>query len=1149
MMKAIHKIYFLFFVLCACCVHVQGQATPISIPYAYGFEDVDSLELQRWELNYGTEGELCYDRWVVGDGTQSEGSKSLYISNDGYSPQYGYDHPNVVVSYFEFGGPAVTMANNRYNISFDWKSTGKAGVSDLYVLLLDERIEASVPIPVSDAASSVLADNVKRRTIKDDATGRSVLNDADDWESFSFSTALSQGSVYHLVFVWVNANTDSTRIEAGACIDNIQITSASYNRPENLKVDASCDTTWVSWEGYDSNYELEYKLRGGFLQWQRVDESYIDGEVAAIPNLEEGLYDFRVRTVFDGDNVSAWLTKSKVVVYCPENHCINYTDLDAAYTYYGKVGINGQPTDVYPGKKDFGSDDIRSRHTVCWSGQEDPRTGGGLSMVPPGEVASVRLGNWNTGSEMEGIRYTYYVEVEPTILLLRYAIVLEDPGHTGAPRFTLEVMGEDGPIGEEGYACGEADFSAEEGEIETGESGWHKTGRYYWKEWTAVGLDISGRRPGEELTIELTTYDCTAGAHFGYAYFTLDCLSAAIQTNSCGDDKEIEVSAPDGFAYWWTNPTGRGDDWHSEEQEITIEKGDTTTYYCEVSFLEEMACNFTLSTKAYPRYPVADFDYVPVSVDCRNMLQFDNKSYIKMVYDDREEPTTQPCEAYSWKFTDQEGKVRYSSLANPELVCSNEGDVIDVELTAYLSSNSKEEGCSNVLSMRIEVPAIGEMTQLMSDTICQNTQYGGLFGKGSRRVIYGGTSGVHEYMDTVPSVRTGCDSITTLNLTVLPVYDVEVDTTICFGDVYELNGVGYSRDTTVVKNLAALTWCGCDSIVTLHLSVRDEITFDVVPIDVLDGPNSGRIDLENVSVDPYTWSLNGVMDAPLDKLAGGDYMVVVYNEFGCASEPIEVTVLQDCLEIGLDSIPEICGDEPHFEISYQQGKGYATTYNVLFDDAAKAAGFADMQDVMVDGEPVRVPLPQGLRPDTYRMDVVFEDVLCENLVFPVSFTVKYPASMVVQKWNDVLAILNAAHNGGYEFSSYQWYKDGEPLEGETGAYLYVGDEGLEVNAEYAVLLTRSDDSVSVFTCPLVPEWREETVGLYPTVVPAASPVMLSVQEAAMVSVYDAMGILQKKQSFEAGAGQPLYVSDRTGYYFVKVALSEGESSLFKVLVR
>ncbi len=71
--------------------------------------------------------------------------------------------------------------------------------------------------------------------------------------------------------------------------------------------------------------------------------------------------------------------------------------------------------------------------------------------------------------------------------------------------------------------------------------------------------------------------------------------------------------------------------------------------------------------------------------------------------------------------------------------------------------------------------------------------------------------------------ETGCDSITVLNLTVIPRQYAIVEDTICEGQVYIFNGKEYSARTITNDTLTSVV-TGCDSIVTLFLEVIPAIT-------------------------------------------------------------------------------------------------------------------------------------------------------------------------------------------------------------------------------------------------------------------------------------------------------------------------------------
>ncbi len=71
----------------------------------------------------------------------------------------------------------------------------------------------------------------------------------------------------------------------------------------------------------------------------------------------------------------------------------------------------------------------------------------------------------------------------------------------------------------------------------------------------------------------------------------------------------------------------------------------------------------------------------------------------------------------------------------------------------------------------------------------------------------------------------GCDSIVTLNLTVNPYITNTVNVTLCTGQSYTFNGITYTTSQTGLKD--TFTTAGCDSIVTLNLTVNPYITHTV----------------------------------------------------------------------------------------------------------------------------------------------------------------------------------------------------------------------------------------------------------------------------------------------------------------------------------
>ncbi|MEI6313082.1 MAG: gliding motility-associated C-terminal domain-containing protein, partial [Bacteroidota bacterium] len=123
----------------------------------------------------------------------------------------------------------------------------------------------------------------------------------------------------------------------------------------------------------------------------------------------------------------------------------------------------------------------------------------------------------------------------------------------------------------------------------------------------------------------------------------------------------------------------------------------------------------------------------------------------------------------------------------------------------YLDTLIGSNGCDSVLTLNLTIRPT--TSGIMSASICSGSSY--LF-NGVNRTTAGA------YLDTLIGSN-GCDSILTLNLTIRPTTSGIMSASICSGSSYLFNGVnrttaGAYLDTLIGSN-------GCDSILTLNLSL------------------------------------------------------------------------------------------------------------------------------------------------------------------------------------------------------------------------------------------------------------------------------------------------------------------------------------------
>ena len=157
--------------------------------------------------------------------------------------------------------------------------------------------------------------------------------------------------------------------------------------------------------------------------------------------------------------------------------------------------------------------------------------------------------------------------------------------------------------------------------------------------------------------------------------------------------------------------------------------------------------------------------------------------------------------------------------------------------------------------------------------------------------------------------------------------------------------------------------------------------------------------------------------------------------------------------------------------------------------------------------------------------------------------VNYPSSVMEKRWDDVICVLTNNYNGGYDFVAYQWYKNGQPLVGETGYYL---NQPLDEEAEYSVLLTEVDGT-QLMSCPMVVESEEPDISVEPTLVKQRQPVRCYVSDDADVYLYDVLGNMVMHTQVSRGENY-LKMPNQHGVYLLKVGIQNNKERTIKIIV-
>lgn len=214
------------------------------------------------------------------------------------------------------------------------------------------------------------------------------------------------------------------------------------------------------------------------------------------------------------------------------------------------------------------------------------------------------------------------------------------------------------------------------------------------------------------------------------------------------------------------------------------------------------------------------------------------------------------------------------------------------------------------------------------------------------------------------------------------------------------------------------------------------------------------------AVDSYYEPLNGQtyiytseIELNLTELMG------IKNVTECDSIIQRHIIISSCLEVYVNPVSaQVC-----------KGEGITITYQVMKGELGDVYFVLNGQKTRLSSENNQLNLPiSNLKPGNYDATLQFSDTYCNQIVeVPIKFTILYPKDIIKYKFNNVLSVYLPGYGGnaGYEFTAYQWYKNGEPIEGATSA-TYYQEEPFTAGDRFYVLLT-DKNGVTLPSCEKV----------------------------------------------------------------------------------
>jgi gliding motility-associated-like protein len=451
--------------------------------------------------------------------------------------------------------------------------------------------------------------------------------------------------------------------------------------------------------------------------------------------------------------------------------------------YTGNYNNPGQTPGIVPG-----------RHTVITTQAVDPFTCGGLNMIPPGETTSCRLGNSNTGSQAEQLRYQLTVGTDNALFVYKYAVVLENPsGHLPSeqPEFSVRILNQGGT--QIGGSCGiYTVYGGQPGQ------NFQDCGGVTWLPWTIVGMDLSPFM-GQTVVIEFQTKDCSLSGHFGYAYVSAECMPLLLDVAYCEGANNVTITAPPGFQDYLWSPGGQTTESISINNPVI-----GSVYSCTLTtFSNQGNCTVTLNAQVVPTSVHAGFTFSPA---CANVpIQFTDTTSV----------VNGTANGWQWDF----GDGQTSTSQHPVHTFTSSGN-FNVQLIT-----SSSEGCSDTIVQTLGIYPLPTVqfalsNECINETVQFDNQssdplplvYSWSFGDGSPLSAAEDPSHIYttdgQYTVTLTAENgNGCvDSLQqTMTIWPLPAIDAGADVQVCPNTPVTLSGSGgtsYVWDNNVTDGVA-----------------------------------------------------------------------------------------------------------------------------------------------------------------------------------------------------------------------------------------------------------------------------------------------------------------------------------------------------------
>jgi hypothetical protein len=461
-----------------------------------------------------------------------------------------------------------------------------------------------------------------------------------------------------------------------------------------------------------------------------------------------------------------------------------------------------------------------------------------------------------------------------------------------------------------------------------------------------------------------------------------------------------------------------------------------------------------------------------------------------------------------------------------DTICENDvyvwNKVRYTESGSYTQEFTTVHGCDSIVTVHLFVAPI--VYESYAEAVCKDEPY-----------YFGGNILVKPgvYVDTAVSMY-GCDSITVLSLRIHEPYLIDQYIEACHNDTFMFRGMLIDEPGIYYDSM--LTQHGCDSVYRLIYNKTPTYMFQEEDSICVGSTYNFR---------GMTLTKPGVYYDSLSTVSGCDsiYKLILHNFSHSDIYSIEVA--------------DVCGDNQTLHLVAQYEGQRPEYYNIIYSQAANDQGFKNIIQVPFTTDTIEAPMPNAtpyIHPDYYELTLQLGNYKCPKAVseHTTDFLVRYPSWIIEQNWQDVVAVLNAQHNGGYTFESYEWYVNNQPAS-QNKSYLYLPT--LRVGDEVELHVMRQGEDYYVPTCPIIIEEQDTYNQEHPTLVTPARvsrhdrQVSLEAQTAAtQYYLYDITGRCLLAGVCELGQVQQFELPNVAGSYFLTMVDAENHQQTIHMVI-